>query len=100
MTPKTRILVLQRDDNKCQITGIDFGLHIHHKIPRMFGGTDELDNLITISDSIHRAVELGKLSKISRVALQKIGMSEQEFFDKIHKLGLDSNPHQKHNWYN
>lgn len=50
--------VRQRDGNQCQICGDTpdspyTQLHVHHIIPRVDGGTDELDNLVTLCDLCH-----------------------------------------------
>lgn len=45
---------LQRDDFSCQSCGIsDCRLHVHHKVPRSAGGTDHLDNLVTLCPDCH-----------------------------------------------
>lgn len=50
----------QRDGNQCQICGdtpdsLYTQLHVHHIIPRADGGTDELNNLVTLCDLCHAA---------------------------------------------
>lgn len=58
--------VLQRDDYKCQFCGITEtlqreqqkrGLHVHHKIPSSEGGSDNMENLITVCPSCHKQLE-------------------------------------------
>lgn len=51
--------VLERDEYMCQICSKDTDLHVHHKIKRKNGGSHELDNLITLCVSCHRAIETG-----------------------------------------
>lgn len=51
--------VLERDEYLCQICSKDTGLHVHHKVKRKNGGNHELDNLITLCVSCHRAIETG-----------------------------------------
>ena len=54
---------LQRDRTQCQICG-DFPgcpytkLHVHHIIHREHGGTDDLENLITLCDLCHACCHL------------------------------------------
>lgn len=49
-----RHTALQRDDFVCQSCGIgDCRLHVHHKVPRSSGGTDHLDNLVTLCPDCH-----------------------------------------------
>lgn len=44
---------------KCAITGrpLNIGnIHCHHKVPRHYGGTDKYQNLVLISEPIHRLI--------------------------------------------
>ena len=47
--------VLERDEYSCQVCGFvkTTGLHVHHILKRVDGGTDHLDNLITVCPSCH-----------------------------------------------
>lgn len=47
--------VLDRDDYTCQMCGLvaSSNLHIHHIMKRRVGGTDHLDNLLTLCPSCH-----------------------------------------------
>jgi len=52
----------ERDDYTCQVDGCDVrhegkGTHAHHKLPVAAGGTDDLDNLITLCSKHHRMLE-------------------------------------------
>lgn len=52
----------ERDDFTCQLPGCGKrnegkGIHAHHKIPCKVGGTDTLDNLITLCNQHHREME-------------------------------------------
>ena len=50
--------VLDRDKSTCQNCGILIGkFHVHHILPRRYGGEDFLDNLITVCPKCHSAVE-------------------------------------------
>lgn len=76
---KARDAALERDNYACQ--GSEFGLrhiclggnHVHHLRTRALGGTDDLDNLLTVClaahDLIHRnparSYELGLLKRRS-----------------------------------
>lgn len=53
LSPETRALVLKRDKKKCVRCGCRKNLHVHHKIHREHGGTDDLDNLETLCDICH-----------------------------------------------
>jgi HNH endonuclease len=52
----------ERDDYTCQVDGCDVrhegkGTHAHHKLPVVAGGSDDLDNLITLCSEHHRVLE-------------------------------------------
>ncbi len=52
----------ERDDFTCQLPGCGFRhegkhSHAHHRIPRAAGGTDHLDNLITLCNKHHHVIE-------------------------------------------
>jgi len=51
--------VLVRDGNICQVCGgqRSGALHIHHICKRTEGGTDHLDNLITVCNRCHRGAD-------------------------------------------
>lgn len=51
-----RQAVLERDKNTCQSCGMvaTSRLHIHHILKRCKGGTDHLDNLITVCSHCHK----------------------------------------------
>lgn len=45
---------LQRDRGQCQSCGLkDELVHVHHKTPRSKGGTNRLDNLVTLCPQCH-----------------------------------------------
>ncbi|HEW92170.1 MAG TPA: HNH endonuclease [Thermotogaceae bacterium] len=52
--------VLWRDGYKCQHCGTTIKLQIHHIIPRNKGGTDTLNNLITLCAKCHKELHEGK----------------------------------------
>ena len=58
---RTRETVFSRDQYKCRICGKDTSLDIHHIIKRINGGSHDIDNLITLCKSCHRAIEIGDL---------------------------------------
>jgi hypothetical protein len=52
----------ERDDYTCQVDGCNVrhegnGTHAHHKLPVDAGGSDDLDNLITLCSTHHRYFE-------------------------------------------
>lgn len=51
-----RRTVLARDGSRCVECGAATGdLHLHHLVPRAFGGTDAADNLVTLCAGCHAA---------------------------------------------
>lgn len=62
---KIRLKVLERDNGKCMVCGYDpenkSKLQVHHKQKRQTGGSDELNNLITLCFSCHASVHHGKI---------------------------------------
>lgn len=82
LDPALRAAVLQRDGYCCQISGVGKGLpanialailNVHHKIPVHCGGTDTMDNLITVSLDAHTLIHV-----IERNG-GKLGMSKEQF---------------------
>lgn len=63
VTPALRRAVLARDRHCCQVPGCKNHLHVdvHHIRPRADGGSNTMDNLITLCTAHHRAVHRGEL---------------------------------------
>ena len=55
-----RIALFSAQSGKCAVTGREFidtsEIHCHHKVPKHKGGTDNYDNLILVSDDIHKLI--------------------------------------------
>lgn len=45
--------ILERDQHKCTVCGSEKNLHVHHKIHRKHGGTNNFDNLATLCKWCH-----------------------------------------------
>lgn len=82
LDPKLRAAVLQRDGYCCQISGVGKGLpvnialavlNVHHLVPVHAGGTDTMENLITVSLDNHTLIHI-----IER-QMGKLGMSKEDF---------------------
>jgi 5-methylcytosine-specific restriction endonuclease McrA len=56
-----RTLVLQRDGYQCVECGSDELLEVHHKVKRSKGGSDEMNNLITLCLSCHTKKHKGEM---------------------------------------
>lgn len=54
---KKRSLVLIRDNFTCRACGVRTkGLHVHHLIPKITGGDESLENLITLCNKCHNKI--------------------------------------------
>lgn len=57
-----RISLFSAQWGKCAITGKDFQttaeIHCHHKIPRWKGGTDKYENLVLVTEPVHRLIHV------------------------------------------
>lgn len=82
LDPELRAAVLLRDGYCCQITGRGKGLpmpialgilNVHHKIPVHCGGTDTMDNLITVCLDAHTLIHIIERN------MGKLGMSKEEY---------------------
>jgi len=82
LDPALRAAVLQRDGYCCQISGVGKGLpanialsilNVHHKVPVHCGGTDTMDNLITVSLDAHTLIHVIERN------MGKLGMSKEQF---------------------
>lgn len=56
LSTKKRKKVLERDDFVCQNCGAESSLEIHHIVPQMVGGSNELSNLVALCQECHRQV--------------------------------------------
>lgn len=81
------LYVAQR--GKCAITKQELELgkmHCHHIEPKCFGGTDEYNNLIFVTEDIHKLIHAKKENTISKyINKTKI---DKEMLSKINKLRL------------
>jgi 5-methylcytosine-specific restriction endonuclease McrA len=64
ISPATRRKVLHRDQGRCRAPGCQChsNLDVHHVIHREHGGTNELDNLLTLCEAHHLAHHDGTLA--------------------------------------
>lgn len=110
LDPALRAAVLQRDGYCCQITGRGKGLpanialsilNVHHKIPVHCGGTDSMDNLITVCLDAHTLIHIiernmGKLG-MSKEQYDSLDEEEQKFIRgvmKIARIAVEANKRQ------
>jgi hypothetical protein len=110
LDPALRAAVLQRDGYCCQITGRGKGLpanialsilNVHHKVPVHCGGTDSMDNLITVCLDAHTLIHIiernmGKLG-MSKEQYDALDEEEQRFIRgvmKIARIAVEANKRQ------
>lgn len=99
LDPALRAAVLSRDEYCCQVSGRGKGLpadvalsilNVHHLIPVHAGGTDTLDNLITLSLDAHTLVHIierrnGKLG-MAKDDFDKLPEEDQDYFKKVMRI--------------
>lgn len=107
LDPALRAAVLQRDGYCCQISGRGKGLpapialsilNVHHKVPVHAGGTDTMENLITVSLDAHTLIHIiernnGKLG-MSKEQYDALPDEEKEFIQgvmKIARIAVEAN---------
>ena len=110
LDPALRAAVLQRDGYCCQITGRGKGLpanialsilNLHHKVTFHCGGTDSMDNLITVCLDAHTLIHIiernmGKLG-MSKEQYDALDEEEQKFIRgvmKIARIAVEANKRQ------
>lgn len=59
---KIRKQVYLRDGNKCRLCGYEKHYACHHILPRSKGGSDNMDNLITLCPNHHAEADSGELN--------------------------------------
>ena len=82
---ETRKLALDRDSWKCgecsqAIKGRN--AHVHHKLPRALGGTDELENLISLCSGCHSLKHMNLQASLGRRLLERLAMRVAKVFDR------------------
>jgi ATP-dependent DNA helicase RecQ len=69
-----RVAVLRRDEDRCvecDIAVQHTGAHVHHVIPRAFGGTDTVDNLVTLCPGCHAGRHLNLQVSLARRLIER-----------------------------
>ena len=80
--PKIRVVVLNRDNNTCQQCGGVDNLHVHHMIPRAFGGNDNPSNLITLCSGCHAAKHPYLQASLARRVIERWALRIAKWLDK------------------
>ena len=59
-----RIALFSAQSGKCTVTGQEFAntseTHCHHKVPKYMGETDDYENLVLVSQDIHKLIHASK----------------------------------------
>lgn len=86
-----RISLFSAQWGKCWVTGNAFisvdEIHCHHKVPKKLGGTDKYDNLVLVSDLVHRAIHATKEETIQHyLDLLKLNNKQIEKLKELREL--------------
>lgn len=92
LDPALRKAVLVRDDNTCQCCGLhgqeyNDVFDIHHKVEVYLGGSDDINNLITVCTVCHRLIHSWGRGQLHIRPESELAAEEAIKFKKIVKLG-------------
>jgi 5-methylcytosine-specific restriction endonuclease McrA len=79
---KRKIECFERDDWKCKDCGATFDLDAHHLTRRSKGGSDDLDNLLTLCRFCHNRRHVEKQTKWTP-GLNKLREEAKRDFEKL-----------------
>lgn len=82
-----RMSLYTAQHGKCAVTGrkLEIGyIHCHHKTPKHLGGDDKYNNLVLLSDNVHRLVHSTNPETIS-LYLEKLKLDKKQL-KKLNKL--------------
>lgn len=82
-----RLVAYTKQKGLCYVTGapleIDY-MNLHHKIPKWLGGTDDIDNLVYITQDVHKLLHAKNADTISKY-LDKLRL-DKETISKLNIL--------------
>lgn len=100
LDPALRAAVLQRDNYTCQVSGVGVAsglpteialsiLQVHHLVPVADGGTNEMSNLITLTQDPHTLIHViqrrnGRLG-MSKEDFEKLDDDKKDYIKKVMK---------------
>lgn len=92
LDPALRKAVLARDNNTCKccdVSGQEYidVFDVHHIIEVYLGGSDAIENLITVCVRCHRLIHLYSRGDLHMRPIEQMGEDEQKQFRRIVKLG-------------
>lgn len=82
-----RISLYAAQYGKCAVTGkylMPYEIRCHHKIPIKYGGTDDYDNLVLVTETVHTLIHL--TSKPTIVGYMKLLNLDKKQLVKLNKL--------------
>jgi len=88
-----RISLFSAQWGKCAVTGQEFRavaeIHCHHKLPRKYGGNDKYENLVLVSETVHRLIHAKKPEIIAKY-LAELSLSKEQM-GKLNKFREQAN---------
>lgn len=79
---QARQVALTRDRHCCRQCSTTTDLHIHHRIPRALGGTDEPANLITLCAGCHATYHPQLQMSLARRTIERWGLRVAQLLDR------------------
>ena len=83
-----RISLYFAQKGKCAVTGEEFTsteeIHCHHKIPKFQGGSDEYENLILVTQAVHKLVHAKTIETVEKYL--KLCKPDMRKLNKLRKL--------------
>lgn len=88
-----RISLYSAQWGKCAVTGREFKgtaeIHCHHKIPKENGGDDKYENLVLVSEDIHRLIHAAKPDTIAKyLSVLELDRAQITKLNKFRKCAL------------
>jgi hypothetical protein len=81
--------VMKRDSFTCQKCGSNEKLRVHHNIPRIYGGSDDMDNLTTLCTKCHRKAHVAT-GQSGMTGKSNIGRMTKEEREKGRLKGIEN----------
>ncbi len=87
---QSREIVLDRDGHNCCDCGTREGLHVHHRIPRALGGSDEPANLVTLCAGCHAVRHPNLQASLARRFLERWTLRLARWLDRAGEIPQDT----------
>jgi hypothetical protein len=90
-----RLSLYCAQQGKCAVTGaileID-NMHCHHKLPRQLGGKDNYQNLMIVTDDVHKLIHATKIDTIKKYMVKlQLTLTQKKKIDELRNLALSEN---------